>query len=289
MVEIRTATAGYFPAVPAAVDDSPVKIQQRLGFDFVVGHHTSWKDGIFGTLSSHENVHSESLPYPDGCLKITGELTANQLLYDETDLDSTNRLLVVPDPYTLNCHASGTYFETELECLAAITDYLYQEISLAPPHAIVCILAPGIVHAPPPDGMDARCSAAIDRLCAASEAPVILAGFGDGYTEKVHAHLLDADITAMGYDLVRASEHSRELILEYGSTDQIALGLLDTGTGVGIGTERLEATIADFVTGFGVQTFSNVYAMPAGPLSALPWNALEPLLLPLAELNEQIN
>lgn len=282
MDDVIATTAGSFPPITSDHPARATHLQETMGFDRIVGHRPSWTGGILEPVASHPNVTIDGGPAPIPRVHISGELDPQHALRDGLDIDPDKRMIVLPDPYTLATACDGQYFATDEERLAAFSDYLLQELALAPDHRTLLLLAPALVSHQPSDGMDARCSAAIDRLTTVSDAAVILASFGDGFSEKVHAHLLDADIDAIGYDLVRAREHSRELITEYGSTDSVALGVLDPGVGV---TETvLDERIDTFVGSFDVQEFTTTYAMPAGPLHTLSWKALEMVLEPLAQL-----
>ena len=283
MTDVVTTTAGFFPDPPTAQTDATISLQQELGFDRIIAHQVNWTHGLLEPLALHSSCNTAEKQYP-GRITVDTEFTETGLLDDNVPLASDTRMLCIPDPYTLLDCCAGSYFATETECLAAITDYLYREVAQAPPHATLMMVSPAIVDNPPSDGMDERCSNAIDRIASASSNEVIFAGFGDGYTDKVHAHLLDARIDALGYDMITSKETSRELITEYGSTADIALGVVDATTGIGKATSVLQEGISSFINGFGVQEFTTVYAMPAGPLDTLPWKALTPLLSPLSAL-----
>ena len=102
--------------------------------------------------------------------------------------------------------------------------------------------------------------------------------------EKVHAHLLDTDVDAIGYDFVSDHDGNATLIAEYGTKDDVALGLVD---GQNTLIEDPE-TIVERVEWIEAQTppsqdFETVYLTSNTELFYLPVNRFEDKLAALAE------
>jgi 5-methyltetrahydropteroyltriglutamate--homocysteine methyltransferase len=135
---------------------------------------------------------------------------------------------VLPGPYTLADLATDEYYDDEAELLAAVADFLAAEIASFPDHATLFVNEPSYVVNPPEDGIDERASEAIDTVATATDAEVVVQTYWEGFEEKPYAHLLDADIDAVGFDFVAGDrEANLYCINEYGTTDDIALGLVD--------------------------------------------------------------
>ncbi len=56
---------------------------------------------------------------------------------------------------------------------------------------------------------------------------VVVHAFWGAYDDRTYGTLLDAAVDAVGYDLVTAPERSAELVREFGTHDDVALGVVD--------------------------------------------------------------
>jgi len=72
-----------------------------------------------------------------------------------------------------------------------------------------------------------RTSEAIDAVARATSADVVVHTYWAAFEEVTYAHLLDAAIDGVGYDLVTAPEASAEVAAEYGTPGSVALGVVD--------------------------------------------------------------
>jgi 5-methyltetrahydropteroyltriglutamate--homocysteine methyltransferase len=119
-------------------------------------------------------------------------------------------------------------------------------------------------------------------VATAADAEVVVQTYWGALEEKVHAHLLDADVDAVGYDFVTDHEQNLYNINEYGTKDDIALGLVDgQNTLVETPAEILERI--DWVDDNTTNDFETVYATANTELFYLPDNKFQAKLEALAE------
>ena len=190
---------------------------------------------------------------------------------------------VLPGPYTLAELVSDEYYDDEAELLAACGEFLAAEAEQFPEYATLFVNEPSFVTSPPGDGTDERAAAAIDTLAGATDAEVVVHTAWGTFEEKPYAHLLDADIDAVGFDFVNADrEQTLYCINEYGTTDSVAVGLVD---GQNTRVESPE-TIADRVAWVNDQTvgsFERTFVTPTTSLFFLPVGPHREKLAALAE------
>ena len=233
-------TGDESPAVAEVYDDvreELITVQQEAGLDHVVEGQARWDDMLAHPLTVHDNVRTEGIvryydnnnfyrePVVEGDLSFDGdvaeELTAAAELTD--DLQA-----VLPGPYSLFDLATDEHYGDDADFLAAVAEFLAGEAEAFPDEVETLFLPdPSLVTAPPSDGFDERVSEALDTVAGAIDAEVITHTYWEAFDERVHAHVLDADVDAVGYDLVSAPEESAELVAEYGTADDVALGLVD--------------------------------------------------------------
>ena len=177
------------------------------------------------------------------------------------------------------------YYGDEDEFLGAVGEFLAGEVAaFADDVETLFLLEPSLVTNPPGDGLDERASEAVDAVASATDADVVVQTYWGALTETVHAHLLDADVDAVGYDLVADHERAVYLVGEYGTKDDVSLGLVD---GQNTLVESAD-TILERVDWFRDQTppvmeFDTVYATPNTELFYLPVNRFEEKLAALGE------
>ena len=223
-------TAAYAEVREELIDD-----QTDAGLDHVVEGQARWDDMLAHPLAVHENVATRGIvryydnnnfyrdPVVTGDLVESGDV-ARELGAAAELTDSLQAVL--PGPYSLADLATDEHYG-EGEFLDAIADFLAGEVALLPEHETLFLLEPSLVENAPGDGADERASVAIDRVADATDADVVVHTYWGALEEKVHAHLLDADIDAIGYDFVSEVDDNLYNITEYGTKDSIALGLLD--------------------------------------------------------------
>ncbi|EMA53274.1 5-methyltetrahydropteroyltriglutamate--homocysteine methyltransferase [Halococcus salifodinae DSM 8989] len=269
--------------------------QATAGLDRVVEGQLRWDDMLAHPLCVHDAVETRGIVryYDNNNFyrepAVTGELTFDGDLADDLDhfaaLDgvSESRQAVVPGPYTLSDLATDEFYGDRAAFLDATAEFLTGEIRAFPDCETLFVLEPSLVTNPPADGLDERASDAIDRVAGATDADVVVQTYWGALEEKVHAHLLDADIDAVGYDFVTNHEENLYNINEYGTKESIALGLADgQNTKIEDGetiTERIEWVTENVPAA----EFETVYATTNTELFYLPVNKAKAKLAALAE------
>ncbi|WP_101298227.1 5-methyltetrahydropteroyltriglutamate--homocysteine methyltransferase [Halegenticoccus soli] len=241
-----------------AYDDARAEVigdQRAAGLDRIVEGQLRWDDMLAHPLAVHENVETGGIvryydnnnfyrdPRVTGELDFSGDVAAEleaaaALLGDGTsaassdgsdDFGATGTLqAVLPGPYSLSDLATDEYYGDEAEFLGAVADFLAGEVESFPEHETLFLLEPSLVENPPGGDLDARASEAVDAVAAATDADVVVHTYWGALEEKVYAHLMDADVEAIGFDLV-AGDRDQSLynVNEYGTKDEVALGLAD--------------------------------------------------------------
>lgn len=254
-----------------------------------------WDDMLAHPLCVHDAVETRGIVryYDNNNFYrepvVVGELTFDGDLAD--DLDAFRGMenapesvqAVVPGPYSLCDLATDEFYGDDGEFLDSVANFLAGEIRAFPDVETVFLLEPSLVVNPPEEGEDERASEAIDRVAEATDANVVVQTYWGALTEKVHAHLLDADIDAVGYDFVANHEDNLYNINEYGTKEDIALGLAD---GQNTRVEEAE-TIAERGEWVAENTpsaeFETVYVTTNTELFYLPVNKCKAKLGALAE------
>lgn len=260
-----------------------IERQQAAGLDRIVEGQSRWDDMLAHPLTVHNNVETGGIvryydnnnfyrePVVTGELTESGDMAAD--LASAGDVEGLQA--VVPGPYSLAELATDEQYGDDAAFLDAVAEFLAGEIESFPPVETLFVLEPSLVETPPEDGRDATVSEAIDTVAGAIDTDVVVHTYFGALPEKVHAHLLDADIDAVGYDLVTDHEDSLYNINEYGTKDDIALGIVDGQNtrveDVSTLSERIE-WVQENTPG---ADFETVYATPNTGLFYLPVNRFE--------------
>jgi 5-methyltetrahydropteroyltriglutamate--homocysteine methyltransferase len=288
------------PEIEAVYDDvreELVGVQRDAGLDRVVEGQARWDDMLAHPLTVHDNVETGGIvryydnnnfyrdPIVEGDLTFSGDLAAD---LDAASEHADSLQAVVPGPYSLADLATDEHYDDDADFLAAVGDFLAGEVD-AFPDAVetVFVLEPSLVTNPPGDGEDERASEAVDTVASAADADVVAHTYWGALDEKVHAHLLDADVDAVGYDLVSDHEDTVYNVAEYGTKDSVALGLVD---GQNTLVESPD-TIRERVDWFEDQVpsdFEDVYVTPNTGLFYLPVNKFEAKLDALAAATQEV-
>ena len=214
-----------------------IEHQQAAGLDRVVEGQLRWDDMIAHPLAVADSVDTRGIvryydnnnfyrePVVTGDLTPTGDVGAELDAAAETVDDGLQAVL--PGPYSLADLATDEHYGDDAAFLDAITEFLVGELDEFPDVETLFLLEPSLVENPPGDGADERASEAIDAVATATDAEVVAHTYWGALEEKVHAHLLDADVDAVGYDFVSDHEANLYNINEYGTKSDIALGLVD--------------------------------------------------------------
>ncbi|WP_251330130.1 methionine synthase [Haloplanus pelagicus] len=268
-----------------------VDAQVDAGLDRIVEGQLRWDDMLAHPLTVHDNVETGGIVryydnnnfYRDP--QVRGELTASGDVaaeLDAVDADGEALQAVLPGPYSLADLATDEHYGDEADFLDAVADFLAGEVEGFPTHETLFLLEPSLVEAPPGDDVDEHASEAIDRVAAASEADVVVHTYWGAVPEKTYAHLMDADVDAIGFDFVTDADASLYNINEYGTKDQVAMGLVD---GQNTLVESAE-TIRDRVEWVEERThtdFERAYLTSNTELFYLPVNKFEDKLEALGD------
>jgi len=214
-----------------------IERQQAAGLDRIVEGQLRWDDMIAHPLAVADAVETRGIvryydnnnfyrePVVSGSLSPTGDIGAE--LDAATEQVDAGLQAVLPGPYSLADIATDEHYGDDAAFLDAITEFLVGELDQFPEVETLFLLEPSLVENPPGDGADERASEAIDAVATATDAEVVAHTYWGALEEKVHAHLLDADVDAVGYDFVSDHEENLYNINEYGTKSDIALGLVD--------------------------------------------------------------
>jgi 5-methyltetrahydropteroyltriglutamate--homocysteine methyltransferase len=285
--EIRDA---YRRARSEVIDD-----QFEAGLDRVVEGQLRWDDMLAHPLTVHENVETGGIVryydnnnfYRDP--QVQGELTFSGDVAAELDaaaerVDGDELQAVLPGPYSLFDLATDEYYGDDADFLAAVADFLAGEVEAFPDHETLFLLEPSLVTRPPgdEDDFDARASEAVDRVADATDADVVVQTYWGALEEKVYAHLLDADIDAVGFDFVTAQQDNLYNINEYGATDDVALGLVDGQNTLVESPETIDERVEWVDEQAHLAAFETVYLTANTELFYLPVNKYREKLAALA-------
>jgi 5-methyltetrahydropteroyltriglutamate--homocysteine methyltransferase len=262
-----------------------VEVQREASLDRIGESQLRWDDVLAHPLTVHDAVETGGIVrYYDNNSFYRDPIVTGELDFDGDvagDLEVLAELAdgplaaTLPGPYSLSSLATDEYYGDEAAFLDAVGDFLAGEADAFPTIETLHLLEPSLVTDPPGDGLDERASEAIDRVAGTVDADVVVSTYWGALTETVHAHLLDADVDAVGYDFVTEIEDNLYNINEYGTRDDVALGLVD---GQNTLTEEPEA-VADRVEWIEqqvpAQAFDRVYVMPNTPPFYLPYSKFE--------------
>jgi 5-methyltetrahydropteroyltriglutamate--homocysteine methyltransferase len=277
----------------AAYDEARAEVigqQQEAGLDRVVEGQLRWDDMIAHPLVVADGVETRGIvryydnnnfyrdPVVTGDLTATGDVAAELAAAGQVE---GSLQAVLPGPYSLADLATDEHYSDDAEFLDAITDFLAAEAEQFPAVETLFLLEPSLVTNPPGDGPDEHASEAVDAVAGAVEADVVVHTYWGALEEKVYAHLMDAGVEAIGFDLVTSHDDSAYLAGEYGTKPDVALGLVD---GQNTLVESPE-TIRERIEWFAERTneeFGTVYATSNTELFYLPVNRFEEKLEALA-------
>jgi len=281
-----------------------VATQQAAGLDRVVEGQARWDDMLAHPLAVHENVETRGIvryydnnnfyrePVVTGDLGFGGDVAAE--LEDTATQVESGLQAVLPGPYSLADLATDEFYDDQQEFLAAIADFLAGEADAFPAVETLFLLEPSLVENPPRADTDgeggefsgaiegANVTQAIDAVAAAVDAEVVAHPYWGALDEKTHAHVLDADIDALGYDLVSAPDDNVYNVQEYGTTDDVALGLVDGQNTLVESPETIRERIDWFTDRTPAEEYGTIYATPNTGLYYLPESKFEAKLDALA-------
>ena len=202
-------------------------VEGQLRWDDLLAHPLVVSDAVEtgGLVRYYDNNNFYRDPQVVGDLRPTGDVAAE--LEAARELVDGPLQATLPGPYALAELATDDHYGDETELLAAVAEFLAGEVERFPAHETLVLLDPSLVTDPPGDDLAERASAAVDRVAAATDADVVLHSYWGAHEEKTYAHLMDADVNAFGFDLLHDRGDTLYNVTEYGTTDDVALGLVD--------------------------------------------------------------
>ncbi|WIV65950.1 5-methyltetrahydropteroyltriglutamate--homocysteine methyltransferase [Natrialbaceae archaeon AArc-T1-2] len=269
-----------------------IGVQAEAGLDLVVEGQLRWDDMLAHPLAVHDNVETRGIvryydnnnfyrdPVVTGDLEFSGDV-ASEL---EAASELTDELgAVLPGPYSLADLATDEHYGDDADFLAAVAEFLAGEAEAFPAHETLFLLEPSLATDAPGDGEDERASEAIDAVAAATDADVVVQPYWDALEEKVYAHLLDADVDAVGFDFVTEQDDNRYNIQEYGAADSIALGLADGQNTLVEDPEAIRDRAEWVFDQIPVSEFETAYLTTNTETFYLPYSKFQQKLAVLAE------
>jgi 5-methyltetrahydropteroyltriglutamate--homocysteine methyltransferase len=266
-----------------------IERQEDAGLDRTVEGQLRWDDMLAHPLTVHENVETHGIVryYDNNNFYrepvVTGELTASGDMASDLERagnETEGLQAVIPGPYSLSDLATDDHYGDDF--LTAVGDFLAGEIDAFPETETLFMLEPSLVENPPEEE-SATASEAIDTVANAISADVVVHTYFGALPEKTHAHLLDADIDAVGYDFVSDHEETLYNINEYGTKDDIALGIVDGQNTRIEERETIRERIEWVQNNTPTADFETVYATSNTPMFYLPVNRFETKLDALSD------
>ena len=268
--------------------------QTEAGLDRVVEGQLRWDDMLAHPLAVHDNVETRGIvryydnnnfyrePVVQGELSFDGDVARELEAADAVDQ------AVLPGPYSLAELATDEHYGDDAAFLEAVAEFLAGEVEAFPDVETLFLLEPSLVTDPPADGEDERVSRAVDAVAgAAADVDVVVHTYWGAIPEKPYAHLMDADVDAIGFDFVSDHEANLYNIQEYGTKDAVALGVVD-GQNTLVETPSEITDRVEWVReNVPAQEFETVYATSNTELFYLPVNKFEAKLDALANAAAQ--
>jgi 5-methyltetrahydropteroyltriglutamate--homocysteine methyltransferase len=269
--------------------------QLDAGLDLIVEGQLRWDDMIAHPLCVHDNVETRGIVryYDNNNFYrepvVRGDLTTDGDVATELDVESDVTQAVLPGPYSLSELATDEHYGDDAAFLDAIAEFLAGEVEAFPTVETLFLLEPSLVTDAPDDGEDERASEAIDTVAAATDADVVVQAYWGSIPEKPYAHLMDADIEAIGFDFVSDHEGSLYNIQEYGTKDDVALGVVDGQNTLVETPEEIAERIEWVEDQVPIEEFDTIYATSNTELFYLPTNKAEAKLDSLAAAPAEVS
>ena len=263
--------------------------QGDAGLDRVVEGQLRWDDMLVHPLAVHDAVETRGLlryydnnnfyrePVVTGPLTadgdVAGELDAVVELEPEAPLQA-----VLPGPYTLFDLATDAHYGDDEEFLAALGRFLAGEVEAFPTVETLFLLEPSLVANPPGASLVEAVVAAVDEVAnaASADTDVVVHTYWDAFDEETYAHLLDAGVDGVGYDLIAAPEAGADIAAEFGTPDSVALGVVDGGNTLVESPETIRERVDWFEDRLpGAVDVETVYVTSNTELFYLPVNRFE--------------
>ncbi|MFB6127965.1 MAG: 5-methyltetrahydropteroyltriglutamate--homocysteine methyltransferase [Halolamina sp.] len=283
--EIRDAYANARETVVADQREAGLDrvVEGQLRWDDMLAHPLTVGDAVDtgGIVRYYDNNNFYRDPQVVDDLAATGDVAA--------ELDAASELLgeaapsslqaTLPGPYSLARLATDEQYGDDEAFLDAVSELLAAEAEQFPAHETLFLLEPSLVTDAPGDDLAAAVPSAIDAVADAVDSDVVVHTYWGALDETTYAHLMDADVEALGFDLVAGDrEQTLYNVNEYGTKDAVALGVADAQNTLVESADTLGERLTWFEGQVPAQTFERVYATP---------NA-EPFYLPVSKHREKL-
>ncbi|WP_135828837.1 5-methyltetrahydropteroyltriglutamate--homocysteine methyltransferase [Halorussus halobius] len=286
-------------AITGAYEEARAEVLDRqvdAGLDRVVEGQLRWDDMLAHPLAVHDAVETRGIVrYYDNNNFYREPVVTDELGFDgdvarelDAAADRGDLQAVVPGPYSLADLATDEFYGDDADFLDAVADFLASEVEAFPEVETLFVLEPSLVENPPVEGEDERASEAVDAVANAAGpgTDVVVHTYWGALDERVHAHLLDADVDALGYDFVANHEDNLYNINEYGTKESIAAGVVDGQNTLVEDAEQI-AERADWLEeNTPAADFETVYLTPNTELFYLPYSTFEEKLAALGEATD---
>jgi 5-methyltetrahydropteroyltriglutamate--homocysteine methyltransferase len=274
--------------------------QLEAGLDRVVEGQGRWDDMIAHPLTVHDSVETGGIvryydnnnfyrdPRVVDGLDFSGDV-ARELEAAERLIDGDAPLAAtLPGPYSLADLATDEHYGDEAAFQAAIAEFLAGEVDAFPAHETLFLFEPSLVTNPPAEGAESTATDAIATVAAETDADVVVQTSYGALGEKLYAHLVDeADADALGLDLVAGDRDDTVYnVQEFGSTDSLALGLVDGQNTLVEEPETVAERVEWFESQIPAEGFDRTYLTPNTELFYLPANKYRAKLNTLAAATE---
>jgi 5-methyltetrahydropteroyltriglutamate--homocysteine methyltransferase len=245
-------------------------VEGQLRWDDLLAHPLAVSDAVEtgGIVRYYDNNNFYRDPTVVNHLQPTGDVARE--LEKVTELTDAPLQAVLPGPYALADLATDEHYGDEAELLFGVADFLAGEVARFPAHETLFLLDPSLVARPPDDDIAERLAEAIDEVAGATEADVVLHSYWGAHDEKTYAHLMDADVDAFGFDLLHDREDTIYNVTEYGTTTDVALGLVDGQNTKVESPETVGERVDWFEDRVPSQAFDTVYLTSNTELFYLP-------------------
>lgn len=262
-----------------------IQRQHEAGLGRIVEGQGRWDDFLAHPLTVHENVETRGIvryynnnnfyrePVVTGELTFSGDVAAE--LEAAAHQVEPGLQGVLPGPYSLADLATDSYYGDEEEFLAAVAQFLAGEIEAFPSVETVFLLEPSLVETPFENERGEAVSEAIDTVASAVDADVVVFPYWGALEEHVYAHVLDADFDALGYDLVSNHDENVYNAQEYGTPDDVALGVVDGKNTLVESPETVRERVEWFENQTPLETYGTVYVTSNVELCYLPQTRFE--------------
>ncbi|GAB3684469.1 hypothetical protein GCM10028857_13500 [Salinarchaeum chitinilyticum] len=260
--------------IDAGVD---LVVEGQLRWDDMLAHPLAVADAVDtrGIVRYYDNNNFYREPVVTGDLEASGDVAAelDAAANVAADADRAADLAaVLPGPYTLADLATDEHYGDTAAFVDAVAEFLSSEIAQFPDVEFLTLLEPSLVQAAPGEGLDERASAAIDTVATAIDADVAVQPVYGALEERVYAHLLDADIDAVGFDLVADHDANVYNAQEYGATDDVVLGVVDGRNTLVESPETIRERVEWFEEQTPAADYGRIYATANTDLFFLPTN-----------------